>query len=332
MIELGDDGHHARGVRRGSSGRSPVTTRTAARSRGCRTTRAQMLAHVATGVPAYGVTTGLGHLAGVAVSTDDQAELQRSLLTARAAGLRRAAPAEVVRGAMLVRLAGFLHGAAGVTPALCRFDRRPPQRRLVARRPERALRRRRRDRPARAPLPDLRRGGTGRGSTAARCPPPMRSPRRASSPTSRSRRRVSRSSTARRSRRRSGSRSPNAAAGSSRRRRRPLRSALALTRSGARALSPRVGRLAGDAFALRVQSGWRRCSRTRTSGATEPSRPCRRASCRRSTARRSTLAALDALLDVRLRGTTDSPLYLHADGGDESGLYPSGRLPRRSTS
>jgi len=84
-------------------------------------TRATMLAHIDTGVVAYGVTTGLGRLAGVTVTEAEQQELQHSLLTARAAAFGPALPAEVVRGAMLIRLAGFLQGVAGVTPELCRF-------------------------------------------------------------------------------------------------------------------------------------------------------------------------------------------------------------------
>lgn len=83
--------------------------------------RAALLEQVAAGATAYGVTTGLGHLASVAVTGAEQDALQRSLLTARAAGLDAPLPAGVVRGAMLVRLAGFLHGSAGVSAALCRY-------------------------------------------------------------------------------------------------------------------------------------------------------------------------------------------------------------------
>ncbi len=36
------------------------------------------------------------------------------------------------------------------------------------------------------------------------------------------------------------------------------------------------------------------------------------------------LAALDAILDERLRGTSDSPVFLAADDADGDGLYPSG--------
>ena len=100
---------------------------------------------------------------------------------------------------------------------------------------------------------------------------------------------------------------------------------LALTRSGARALSPRVGALTGDAFALQVQvrlaallaeaDVWGDRAQPPVSARVVP---------QVHGAALRTLASLDGLLDTRLRGTTDSPLYLHADGGDESGLYPSG--------
>jgi histidine ammonia-lyase len=83
--------------------------------------REALLGHVAAGEAAYGVTTGLGHLASTAVSADDQAALQRSLLTARAAGLDEPLPERVVRGAMLLRLAGFLDGSVGVGSGLCGF-------------------------------------------------------------------------------------------------------------------------------------------------------------------------------------------------------------------
>lgn len=83
--------------------------------------RAAMLRHIATGIPAYGVTTGLGYMASRPVGEDDQPALQRSLLTARASGLGAPLPEDVVRGVMLLRLAGFMHGAPGVSAGLCRF-------------------------------------------------------------------------------------------------------------------------------------------------------------------------------------------------------------------
>ena len=83
--------------------------------------REALLRHLDTGVSAYGVTTGLGYLASETVGAEDQASLQHSLLTARASGLGPPLPRDVVRGAMLLRLVGFLSGFPGVSADLCRF-------------------------------------------------------------------------------------------------------------------------------------------------------------------------------------------------------------------
>jgi histidine ammonia-lyase len=82
--------------------------------------RDRLLAHLETGASAYGVTTGVGSLARTPLDAADQAAFQRALLV-RGAGTGPPLPAGVVRGAMLLRLAGFLAGAAGVTPALCTY-------------------------------------------------------------------------------------------------------------------------------------------------------------------------------------------------------------------
>jgi histidine ammonia-lyase len=82
--------------------------------------RGRMLAHLATGATAYGVNTGLGYLARTPIGPDAQRAFQRSLLVRGAGQGPPLAPA-VVRGAMLIRLAGFLSGCAGVSAALCRF-------------------------------------------------------------------------------------------------------------------------------------------------------------------------------------------------------------------
>ncbi len=286
--------------------------------------RAKMLAHIATGIPAYGVTRGLGHLAGVAVSTDDQAELQRSLLTARAAGFDGPLPAVIVRGAMLVRLTGFLHGAAGVSPALCLAiadrlnDGWSP---VVPSGPYGAA-------GEIGPLAHLFQTFPGEGAVSLdghQVPAADAITRRGLQPyepqpkegialingspfatalgislAERARSLVSAATTA-------------AALG------------LALTRAGARAVSPRVGMMTGDAFALLVHTRltalladadvWGDRAQPPVSARVVP---------QVHGAALRTITALDALLDVRLRGTTDSPLYLHADGGEESGLYPSG--------
>ncbi|HUF01473.1 MAG TPA: aromatic amino acid ammonia-lyase [Gaiellaceae bacterium] len=83
--------------------------------------REALLRHLGTGVQAYGVTTGLGYLASEPVREQDQPALQRSLLTARASGFGPSLPSDIVRGGMLLRLAGFLSGLPGVSSALCRF-------------------------------------------------------------------------------------------------------------------------------------------------------------------------------------------------------------------
>jgi histidine ammonia-lyase len=82
--------------------------------------RDRLLAHLETGVSAYGVTTGLGYLARTRLDPDAQRAFQRALLV-RGAGVGPPLAPEVVRGAMLLRLTGFLAGAAGVSAALCAF-------------------------------------------------------------------------------------------------------------------------------------------------------------------------------------------------------------------
>jgi histidine ammonia-lyase len=82
--------------------------------------RARMLARLATGATAYGVNTSLGYLAGRPIEPEEQRAFQRSILMRGAGQGPPLAPA-VVRGALLLRLAGFLGGGAGVSAALCRF-------------------------------------------------------------------------------------------------------------------------------------------------------------------------------------------------------------------
>ena len=90
-----------------------------------------MLAHLDGGARAYGVNTGLGYLAATRIEPDEQHAFQRAILR-RGAGLGPPFPAAVVRGAMLLRLAGFLHGAAGVSARALPLPRRPAERRLGA--------------------------------------------------------------------------------------------------------------------------------------------------------------------------------------------------------
>jgi histidine ammonia-lyase len=83
--------------------------------------RAAMLRAIDAGAPAYGVTTGLGYMSKVALPSEERAALQRTILLGRAVGVGEPLPREVVRGAMLLRLTGFLSGDVGVSAGLCRF-------------------------------------------------------------------------------------------------------------------------------------------------------------------------------------------------------------------
>jgi histidine ammonia-lyase len=82
--------------------------------------RERLLAHLATGAPAYGVTTGLGYLANTRLEPGEQRAFQRALLV-RGAGTGPPLTPDVVRGAILLRLTGFLSGTAGVSAELCDF-------------------------------------------------------------------------------------------------------------------------------------------------------------------------------------------------------------------
>ncbi|HEY7207543.1 MAG TPA: aromatic amino acid lyase [Gaiellaceae bacterium] len=83
--------------------------------------REAMLRALDAGVPAYGVTTGLGYMSRHAVEPADRYALQRSILLGRSVAVGEPLPAEVVRGTMLLRLTAFLSGDAGVSSELCRL-------------------------------------------------------------------------------------------------------------------------------------------------------------------------------------------------------------------
>lgn len=83
--------------------------------------RQAMLDALAAGQQLYGVTTGLGYLASQPIAEEDRIALQRSILLGRAVAVGPPLPETVVRGAILLRLTGFLEGGAGVSSALCRF-------------------------------------------------------------------------------------------------------------------------------------------------------------------------------------------------------------------
>jgi histidine ammonia-lyase len=66
----------------------------------------------------YGVTTGFGDLASVAIDSAQTGELQRNLVRSHAAGVGDPLPAEVVRAMMLLRANALAVGLSGVRPAL----------------------------------------------------------------------------------------------------------------------------------------------------------------------------------------------------------------------
>ena len=82
--------------------------------------RAAMLRALDAGTPAYGVTTGLGYMSRREIAPADRVALQRSILLGRSVAVGPPYPREVVRGAILLRLTGFLSGDAGVSAELCR--------------------------------------------------------------------------------------------------------------------------------------------------------------------------------------------------------------------
>jgi len=70
---------------------------------------------VADGRRVYGITTGFGALADVAITPDQVRKLQRNVLLSHAAGVGEPFPAEVVRGAMLLRLQDACLGRSGLS-------------------------------------------------------------------------------------------------------------------------------------------------------------------------------------------------------------------------
>jgi histidine ammonia-lyase len=72
------------------------------------------------GDPVYGVTTGMGALAGVRLSEAEQLAHQRNLLLARATGGPPWLDAADARALIAVRLRTFLSGDSGVSAGLCR--------------------------------------------------------------------------------------------------------------------------------------------------------------------------------------------------------------------
>jgi histidine ammonia-lyase len=82
-------------------------------------TRRAALRALDDGARVYGVTTGQGYLAVRDLDDDETRAHQRNLLIGRAVGSAPWLLRAEARALMAVRLARFLHGAAGVSPELC---------------------------------------------------------------------------------------------------------------------------------------------------------------------------------------------------------------------
>ncbi|MCS7233070.1 MAG: histidine ammonia-lyase [Synergistetes bacterium] len=69
----------------------------------------------------YGITTGFGDLAKVAIPTDKIKELQRNLVRSHACGVGDPFPPSIVKGAMLLRLNALAKGYSGVRYEILEF-------------------------------------------------------------------------------------------------------------------------------------------------------------------------------------------------------------------
>ena len=73
------------------------------------------------GVPCYGVTTGLGKLSTVDLDPRARVELSSNILRARAAATGRPLSKPIVRSMMLLKLGNMISGLDGVTIALADY-------------------------------------------------------------------------------------------------------------------------------------------------------------------------------------------------------------------
>lgn len=83
-----------------------------------RTCRAMLEKKIAAHEVMYGVNTGIGELAGVALNDEQVQQFQRYLIYNHAAGIGEPAPVEHVRAALLSRVAVHAHGHSGCRPEI----------------------------------------------------------------------------------------------------------------------------------------------------------------------------------------------------------------------
>ena len=93
--------------------RAPVALSPHARAR-VRASRALVDLLVREGRTVYGITTGVGELAGVSISADQAAQLQVNIVRSHCAGVGEPLPDEIVRAMMLLRAHALALGYSGV--------------------------------------------------------------------------------------------------------------------------------------------------------------------------------------------------------------------------
>ena len=93
--------------------RAPVVLSPRARAR-IRASRALVDRLVRDGRTVYGITTGVGELAGVSISGDQTAQLQVNIVRSHSAGVGEPLPDEIVRAMMLLRAHALALGYSGV--------------------------------------------------------------------------------------------------------------------------------------------------------------------------------------------------------------------------
>ena len=98
-----------------ASGRRPVALAPEARER-MAVARKAVEEILAGGQEVYGLTTGVGALKRVQVADEDQEQFNRRMIASHVIGHGDAAPHDVVRAAMVVRVQGLALGHAGVRP------------------------------------------------------------------------------------------------------------------------------------------------------------------------------------------------------------------------
>ncbi len=115
MIELTSSGLTAADVVAVARERVGVTLGTEARA-GMAACASLVAAHVASGEPVYGVTTGFGSLANTSIPVERTAEVQLALLRSHAAGMGPPVEPEVVRAMLVLRARSLALGRSGARP------------------------------------------------------------------------------------------------------------------------------------------------------------------------------------------------------------------------